>query len=222
MDPVVSRPRLRGWSHLLAVPFAIVAAVLLIVRSVGSGAGTVAATSVFGGFLVAMFAVSAAYHVPAWERLTRRGAQIRGVLRRADHATIQLFVAATFTPIAVVRLGLAWSVTSLVIAWAVAVTGAVLTILPGRSLGRTTGILASALGWAMVAPLTQILPDLPMTGSVLVVAGGLAYSIGAISFVTRWPDPSPRWFGYHEVWHLFVLAGAFLHAVAIHGWVLPG
>ncbi|MGH8929180.1 MAG: PAQR family membrane homeostasis protein TrhA [Egibacteraceae bacterium] len=222
---VVSRPRLRGWLHAAMVPLALASAWTLWRTAPSEGASRLPVL-VFGVCLVGLYATSSLYHVPPW------GARVRRILSRCDRAMIQLFIMATFTPIAFHTLSGSWRMWSLLIAWLVGIVGAVLAALP-LSASRWIPTLKNAspwvpalsyvgVGWLLVVPFTKIIDALPWEGSALIVLGGLLYTIGAFIYAKRWPDPSPRWFGFHEIFHLLVIAGSTAHYVAVWRYVLPG
>lgn len=208
---VAARPRLRGMMHLVMVPVAAIMAIALFAEASGPGRVT---GGIFGILLVGLYSVSGSYHVPAWT------GRVRMMWGRADTAMIVLFIAGTFTPIAFHALDGAWRVWSLVLAWLVAVVGAALAVSPltaPRWL-RTVGYLA--IGWLMVVPFFKIAAALPATGTALIVAGGLLYTIGGVVYATQKPDPAPLWFGFHEVFHLLVVGASVCHYVAILNYVV--
>ncbi len=206
------RPRLRGWVHTVAAPVAAVAA-LLLWQAAGPGIFR-ASVAVFGVGLVGLYAVSGLYH------LCRR-VRLRYWLSRLDVAMIQLFVAASFTPIAVHTLDGAWKAWSLTIAWVIATVGAVLAASPIRaprwlSVAATTTFASLAL-----VPLLRIIQVLPAAGTVLLLAGSALYVAGGVVYARRRPDPWPRWFGFHEVFHVLVVLGGATHVVAVWEYALP-
>jgi hemolysin III len=207
------KPRLRGWLHAAMVPLAVVAGLYLLL-STPSDTGRWS-VGVFAFFLVGLYATSSIYHVPRWN------ARVRYVLSRADGAMIQLFIAGTFTPVAYHALSGAWRFWSLVVAWAVAVVGAVIAASPIEAPRWLAALGYVAFGWLAVLPISQLIVALPWQGTGLIVLGGLLYTVGAIVYAKRWPDPFPTWFGFHEVFHLFVIAGSTAHYLAIWRYVLP-
>lgn len=208
------RPRLRGWVHAMATPLAAVGAWVLW-RSAAPDAVSRASVLVFGVALVGLFATSALYHVPRWKDAARR------VLSRCDVVMIQLFIAATFTPIAVHALSGAWRTWTLATAWTVAAVGAVVAASPIRVPRWAAAAGYVAFGWLGVVPLARIGPRLPWQGLALLAAGGVIYTLGAVVYARRRPDPWPRWFGFHEVFHSLVVVACAAHFAAIWRYALP-
>lgn len=197
------KPRLRGLSHLLAAVAALAGCVQLA-RAPVHGAPFLAA-QVFGVCLVLMFGVSGLYHWPTW----RPAAYQR--LRRCDHAAIYLLIAGSFTPMAVLETRSGWSGPLLGVMWGGALVGATLTLLGVSTSRGLRSSLYVALG-AVAAPVVLRLPDIIGPGRVTwLVAGGVLYVLGAGVYARRWPDPKPTMFGYHEVFHLMVIAAAAVH-----------
>lgn len=208
------RPLLRGWLHAAAAPVAVLGAWLLWQR-VASGHAPSWSVLVFGVTLIGLYTVSSLYHLVPWS------ARARAILCRCDGAMIQLFIAGTFTPVAFHTLDGGWRRWSLIIAWAVALVGAGIAASPleaPRWLG-TLGYIA--VGWLSVVPFIRIMTALPWQGSGLIALGGLLYTLGALVYARRWPDPFPAWFGFHEVFHLLVIAASTAHYLAIWQYVLP-
>lgn len=207
-------PRLRGVSHAVASGAAVAAAVVVV--ALAPTARTTVALAVYGAGLIALFGGSGLYH--RWPGPPR----FKPLLQRIDHSTIYVFIAASYTPIAVVLLhgALAWMI--LVVAWAGAAAGVAFTL--GWIHAPRAVIAGSylALGWIAVLALPQLLHVLTLVPLILLGAGGLLYSAGAIVYATQRPDPWPRTFGFHEVFHVLVIVAAAAQYVAIAGWVLPG
>jgi hemolysin III len=207
-------PRLRGVSHAVASVVAVAAAVVVV--ALAPTARTIVAPCVYGAGLIALFGASALYH--RWPGPPR----FKPLLQQLDHSTIYAFIAASYTPIAVLLLHgtLAWMI--LVVAWAGAAAGVTFTL--GWIKAPRAVVTASylALGWIAVIAVPQLLQLLSPVPLVLLGAGGLLYSAGAIVYATRRPDPWPRTFGFHEVFHALVILAAAAQYVAIVGWVLPG
>jgi hemolysin III len=195
------KPKLRGWLHLGAIPVALLACLALLV--VADDTAARAAVAVYTATSLLLFSVSAIYHRGTWEP------RMAAFLRRLDHANIFLIIAGTYTPFAVILLDPDRGRLLLVLVWTGAVLGVAFRLL-WLGAPRWTYVAAYlALGWTALF----FLADIVRAGGGLVLAllavGGLLYTAGAIVYATRKPDPSPRWFGYHEVFHACTI-GAWL------------
>jgi hemolysin III len=206
-------PLLRGVSHAWAFWFALAAAIVLIVLAPPGDARWAAA--VYGVGLCALFAGSGLYHRWRWSP------RLRPLLRRIDHSTIFLFIAASYTPIALLVLegGLRWVVFAGV--WAGALVGVGLSVAWITAPRVVQALCYLGLGWFALIALPQLASKLPVAPLTLFVAGGVLYTVGAIVYATQRPDPWPRTFGFHEIFHVFVIAAAVVHFVAIAGWIIP-
>jgi hemolysin III len=205
-------PRLRGVSHGIAFLLAVAAAVIVIVLAPG-GRATVA-VAIYGAGLMALFGTSALYH--RWPGPAR----LKPVLQRMDHGTIFVFIAACYTPIALIVLhgALTWVV--LAVAWIGAAAGVTLSI---GAAGPPRALLAGsylALGWVAVIAVPQLLSELGPAPLILLGGGGLLYSAGAVVYALQRPDPWPRTFGFHEVFHALVILAAAAQYIAVVGWML--
>jgi hemolysin III len=203
------RPSLRGVSHQYAFFLSLVAGAALV-ASASSGREYVA-TAVFAGTLATMFGVSALYHTITWRPPIRRW------MRRLDHAAIYLLIAGTYTPFGLIVMSHGWAVVVLSIVW----TGSLAAILlklfwPGTPKKLSAGI-GRTLGWVAVVAFTQFL-KLPAVALALIGIGGAAYSLGAVVYARKKPDPIPHVLGYHEVFHLLTIlaAGCFYVAIAFY------
>ncbi len=211
--PRAPRPRLRGWIHSATAPVAAVVAIELF-RAASPGLPRLS-VAVFGVALIGLFTTSGLYHAPSWPaRVARR-------LARADVAMIQLFIAASFTPVAVHTLSGAWRTWSLVVAWTVAIIGAIVAASPLTGPRWLTVAAYASFGALGAIPLLRIAEVLPLPGVLLVIAGGTVYLIGGVIYARRRPDPWPRWFGFHEVFHALVVIGGTAHVIAIWRYALP-
>ncbi|HSK22046.1 MAG TPA: hemolysin III family protein [Egicoccus sp.] len=210
---VLPRPRLRGWIHGAAVPAAAVTAALMW-RAAAPGTPRLS-IAVFGVGLVALYLVSSIYHVPPWPE------QVRRWLARVDTAMIQLFIAASFTPFAVHTLGGAWRTWSLGVAWTIAIIGAGVAISPLKGPRWLTVAAYSSFGSLAAIPMIRVAGELSPVGLTLIIAGGVLYIVGGIIYARQGPNPAPAWFGFHEVFHVLVVAASGLHVVAIWRYALP-
>ncbi|MGH2870745.1 MAG: PAQR family membrane homeostasis protein TrhA [Solirubrobacteraceae bacterium] len=175
---------------------------------------TAAAATVYGIGLVALFAASGLYH--RWPGPAR----FKPLLQRIDHGTIYVFIAATYTAIALVLHGaVLWII--LVLAWAGAAAGVGLRL---GWLSAPRSVVAGSyllLGWLAVIAIPQLVGVLTPAPLALLGGGGLIYSLGAVVYARRRPDPWPRTFGFHEIFHVLVIAAATVQYIAIIGWVVP-
>ncbi len=194
---------LRGWSHLIAVVPATVAATLLVLSGPRDAAQR-AALAVYGAALILLFAVSALYHRGPWTP------RVRAMWRRADQATIFLMIAATYTGAGVIVLDGGTRIAVLAAVWTAAIAGIVLSVLPIRIPRAVTVLLYLGTGWIAVAALPVFVQRLSTTALALLLSGGALYTIGALTYALRRPRLWPRVFGYHEVFHLLVIAASAL------------
>jgi hemolysin III len=206
MDEAVIRPRWRGRLHQVAF-FASVPAGLSLV-AVAQSVGTRVATAVYALSLSAMYAASAAFHRIDW------GPKAWRWMRRLDHSVIFILIAGTYTPFALLALEPPWSTVVLGVVWGGAVFGAVVRLV-SEQLGILLSSLYLVLGWigALVLPFGA--HRLTGTQIGLLVAGGLCYTVGAVLFWLHRPALRPHVFGYHEVWHVMVVAGSLCHYALI-------
>lgn len=200
------KPRLRGVSHEIGFFVALVAGTWIVATAGSTLARGV--TAIYAVTLALMLGVSASYHRGAW----RTRVEMRW--KRADHAMIFLFVAGTYTPICVLAIGGALGRELLLLVWAGAALGALRAIFWVRAPRVIAAALYLVLGWLAVAFWRDVRIALgPLTH--LLVAGGTLYTVGAIVYALRRPDPLPRWFGYHEVFHVLVVAACVCHYLVI-------
>ena len=208
-----ARPRLRGWIHTAAAPVAAVVAMALW-HDAAPGPPRLS-VAVFGLGLVGLYLTSGVYHVPAWPTRIRRW------LARVDVAMIQLFIAASFTPVAVHALSGVWRTWTLAIAWTVAVVGAVVAASPLQGPRWLTVAAYASFGSLGAIPLLRVVEVLSPLGVGLLAVGGLLYIAGGVVYARQGPNPWPRWFGFHEVFHVLVVLAGALHVIAIWRYALP-
>ncbi|MGI8757060.1 MAG: PAQR family membrane homeostasis protein TrhA [Acidimicrobiales bacterium] len=210
--PALIKPILRGRLHQLAF-LASIFGLVALVRS-ASSPRALAVAWIYGVASGLLYLTSSSYHVFAKSPRARR------IMQRADHSMIFVLIAASFTPIAVLAVPNPWRWPILAVMWAGALGGVVLKIVAIDRYPKIGGALYIVLGWAGVV----IFPTLwhrPAT-LALVALGGVLYTGGAVLFALNRPRLSPRWFGYHEVWHTFVIAAGALLYVANLGLVRAG
>jgi hemolysin III len=207
------KPILRGHSHGVAAVAAAVGTVVLVGRTAGDVPKQLSLL-VYGISMVVLFSVSALYHVGSW------APPRRALLRRLDHTNIFLLIAGTYTPVAVNVLGGGWRVGVLAALWGIALCGSI-AVAPRLRLPRRVLVLTYLLmGWVGLLVLPQVVAAVG-AGVWLVAAGGVLYSVGAIVYTLRRPRLWPRVFGYHEAFHLLVIAAAGLFYAFVVAFVIP-
>ena len=203
------RPRWRGRLHQAAFFASIPAGIVAI--SAATTAPARAAAAVYAVGIAVLYGTSATYH-----RLAR-SPRARALWRRLDHAAIYVAIAATATPVAVGALDGAWRVGALGAVWAGALAGVVLRLVGGARHTRAASALYLVLGWAALAALPQLARELGRPAVALLLLGGVLYTAGAAVLATHRPDPVPAVFGYHEVWHAFVVVASACHYAVVLG-----
>ena len=207
----LGKPRLRGWIHVYCAYVALVAGLALVAVSWAAASPRAGqATLAYTLAIVAMFAVSATYHRVSWGSTAARN-----WMRRLDHSMIFVFIAGTYTPFAVLKMPPSTGHQVLAIVWGGALAGVALTLFwpnAPRWLGVALYLL---LGWVAVSYAGTLLHSTGVAASVLLAVGGALYSVGAVFYAQRWPDPWPATFGYHEIFHACTAVAAICHFVAV-------
>jgi hemolysin III len=205
---------LRGYLHAGAAVVAALGGTYLVVLSNGDWPRQLSML-VYGAGLTVLFAMSAVYHIRTW------APDRRAILRRIDHANIFVLIAATYTPLAFNLLSGWWRVGILGAVWSAAFVGVGATF-AGMQLRRWVRAgQYLGMGWIALAALGQIAAALPWPAIGLLITGGVLYSVGALLYARKRPDPWPRVFGYHEVFHLLTIAAAVAFYVVVLVYVLP-
>lgn len=201
------KPLLRGWLHAVMAPLALVYGIVLVVLTPAGAAR--ASVAVFAAATVLLFGTSAIYHRGTWSP------RVGAVLRRLDHSNIFLVIAGTYTPLAVMLLPASTSRVLLTVIWSGALAGILMRVL---WLGAPRWLYVPiyvALGWVAV----WFLPAFASAGGAvvvtLVIAGGIGYTLGAVVYGLKRPNPSLRWFGFHEIFHVGTVIGYTCHAIAV-------
>jgi hemolysin III len=214
-DPAATRPRpvLRGWLHLVSLAVVLVAGPLLILA--GETLEQRLCLTIYVLSLVSLFGVSAAFHRIRWGAVGRRR------MRRADHSSIFIAIAGTYTAVAGLVL-VGWTrALVLALVWGGAIVGIVIRQAWLDAPKWIVALPYVVVGWSAVAVVPQLLHGLGVEGFLLLLAGGVAYTAGAVVYALKRPDPVPHVFGYHEVFHLCTVVGAVLHFVVVAGFALP-
>ena len=214
ISPASLKPRLRGVFHQWAF-FVSVAAGIALVVAAPAGRATLA-TAIYAASVVALFGVSALYH-----RITWASAAVRRWMRRLDHSMIFFLIAGTYTPFALLVLEGTLATAILVAVWGGAVSGIALNLVWSDAPKWVTALIYIVLGWVAIAVFPELTSQLGWTATALVGAGGVLYTFGAIVYALNRPDPVPSVFGYHEVFHVLVIAAAALQYAVVAFYVLP-
>jgi hemolysin III len=204
----VSAPRLRGVFHQYAFIAAVVAGTGLVVLA--DGYLERFAVWVYAVALAAMFGASALYHRYPW-----RSPSARLRARRVDHAMIFVFIAGTYTAFALVAFGGTTRIIGLVTVWAGATLGIVLNLAWIDAPRWLSAVAYLGVGWVGLILIPQLFPALGVAAAVLVIVGGALYSVGALAYATTWPNPFPSTLGFHEIFHLLVVAAAAAQFIAL-------
>ena len=201
------KPRLRGWLHTVMAPLMTLAGLALVVLTPTVGGRLAAAVYLICSIL--LFGVSATYHRGTWTDT------VKAVFRRVDHANIFLFIAGTYTPLAYQLLTGTSRVTLLSLIWGAAALGVAFRVFWLSAPRLLYTALYVAMGWAAVGWMVPLWRAGGPAVVLLVVAGGLIYTAGAVVYARKRPNPSPQWFGFHEIFHACTVAAALCHFVAI-------
>jgi len=201
-DPVSSLTHLAG--AVLAIPCTIL---LIIAAARYASALHIVAFAVFGASLFLLYAASAIYHMPRFSEKAIR------VLRRIDHMMIFVLIAGTYTPVCLLQLQGVWGWTLFGLVWGLAAAGIVLKAVWMQAPCWLSTAIYVFMGWLALIAFYPLAQAVSATALTLLVGGGLAYTVGAVIFATKWPPLRWRYFGSHEVFHIFVLLGSSLHVV---------
>lgn len=208
------REPVNGLTHFFAALAALIGLILLLILGWGSLSKTVA-LGVYGLSLVLLFAASAAYHMV---QARPRSLQI---LRKLDHSAIYLLIAGTYTPFCVLMFEGFWKWGMLVIIWSLALVGIVVKIFIINSPRWLNAGIYILMGWLCVAAMGEMLRVLPPWALTWLMIGGITYTLGAVVYITKTMNFWPGKFGFHEVWHIFVILAALAHFIAIAFFIAP-
>jgi hemolysin III len=205
--PEPPKPRFRGRLHQFAFFLVVPAGIALVAAAPTTRARI--ATLIYALCLAGLYGTSAAYHRLPWSPGARRW------MKRLDHSMIFLLIAGTYTPFALLVLEPPWSWIILGLVWIGALAGIVLKMVKIDGFAAVGGALYIALGWLAVVTMPQILRGLEGWMAALLLIGGLLYTTGAIVLARKRPDPAPATFGYHEIFHSFVVGGSACHYAVV-------
>jgi hemolysin III len=209
---VALKPRLRGVFHEYSFFISVVSGVVLVLASSADAARV--ASAVYSASLAGLFGVSALYHRVAWQPRARRW------MRRLDHSMIYLLIAGTYTPMTLLVMSPQTGALALRLVWSAALAGIVLNLAWITAPRWVSVTIYGLLAWAGAGIVPELSARVAAPTVLLLVSGGVVYSLGALAYVTRRPNPAPATFGYHEVFHALTIAAAGLHFAAVTSVVL--
>jgi hemolysin III len=210
------REPVNGLTHLVGGLLASVGLIVLLAMAAGEGrADQLVAFGIFGFSLITLYSVSALYHLLPLSPL--------GVarLRRVDHMSIFVLIAGTYTPFCLLALDGGWRVGLLSLIWGLALCGIMLKLLWMDAPRWLSVMLYLGMGWVALVAAPALFRAIPAGGMAWVLAGGLVYSAGALVYGLRRPNPIPGIVGFHELWHIFVVAGSACHFWAVLRFIAP-
>jgi len=207
--PELSKPRLRGVLHQWGLVAAVPAGIVLV--AVADGTRARVATAVYAVAMASMLGASALYHRVSWKTPRRRA-----LARRLDHAMIFVFIAGTYTPFALLSFEGWLPVVVLTCVWSGAALGLIVNVAWIDAPKWVTAPAYLLVGWVGVIAAPQLFGEVGVAGAVLLIVGGALYTLGALTYATHWPNPFPRTFGYHEVFHLLVVVALTVQLVAVY------
>lgn len=201
------KPKLRGWLHAAMAPLAFFSFLVLLVLAKSMVVRAGAAVFMFSATM--LFGVSAVYHTGRW------GARAKTIWKRLDHANIFILIAGSYTPFSLLLLTPQHAIIMLSLVWGGALLGVLFRIFWVGAPRWLYVPLYLLLGWAALIYAPEFFAKAPTDVMVLMVVGGGLYTVGALVYGFKWPDPSPRWFGFHEVFHAFTIAAFVVHYIGV-------
>ena len=208
-DPISS------FTHLFGAALAVPCAALLIITAAKAGSTVhVAAFAIFGAALFLLYMSSGIYHLLPLGKHTN-------IFRRIDHMMIFVLIAGTYTPICLIPLKGAWGITMLALIWVCALCGVIIKVFWFDAPRKLSTCLYVFMGWLIVIAFYPLSRALPPQAILLLAGGGLLYSTGAIIYATKRPRLKIPFFGFHEIFHLFVLAGSAFHVAMMFKYIAP-
>jgi hemolysin III len=208
------KPRLRGVTHEWAFFISLFLGAALVIGADTSRATLAAGIYAFS--LSALFGASALYHRVNWRR-----PEVRRWMRRLDHSMIFLLIAGTVTPFALLVMDGAWANAILIAVWAAAAIGIVVELIWIEAPKWVGVIVYISVGWIGALAFPQLVANAGIAAGVLIATGGALYTTGAVIYAAQRPNPNPAVFGYHEIFHLLVIAAALAHFAAVAFYALP-
>jgi hemolysin III len=208
------RDPVSGLTHLFAAILSLAGLIFLLVLAWGDK-GRVASLAIYGASLVLLFSASATYH------MVKGREELIEALRKFDHAAIYLLIAGSYTPLCWNIFTGFWKWGLLGIIWGMAIIGIIVKMFIIRAPRWVSAGIYLLMGWLAILGLKEILSTLPAGAIAWLAAGGIIYTLGAVVYITKKLDFIPGKFGFHEVWHIFVMLGALAHYILIAAYVAP-
>jgi hemolysin III len=195
-----------GFSHLAGAVLSILGLCLLVrYAAVNGTVWHIVSFSIFGASLILLYTASSLYHLLVVSEKSTR------VLRKIDHMMIYVLIAGTYTPVCLIPLRGGWGWSLLISIWGIAMAGIILKLLWFNAPRWLSTLFYVVMGWLIVIAFVPLVRTMPAAAMLWLVAGGLMYTIGAIIYGTKWPKLKSKVFGFHEVFHIFILYGSFCH-----------
>ena len=207
MNQVASKPKFRGTSHFYTFLASLIAGVILITFS--EGLLNTSVNTIFSLSVTMLFGVSATYHLLYWTP------QAEKRMRALDHSSIYLLIAGTYTSLVVTAVEWRLAVNVLIFVWSASIFGCMVEFFVPRIPPRLSAVIYVALGWTAIFVIQDFISNIGILSTFLIFLGGMFYTIGAAIYALKRPNPWPDTFGYHEVFHIFVIAGATFHYYVI-------
>ncbi len=201
------KPKLRGWLHAITLPLAFFAFIVMLVIS--DDILVRVGVAVFMVSSMLLFGVSAVYHRGTWND------RVKGFWKRFDHANIFLLIAGSYTPFSLLLLTKEHATIMLSLVWGGALLGVAFKIFWIGAPRWLYVPLYLLLGWAAVLYFPEFVDNASTAVLVLLITGGVLYSLGAVVYGFKWPDPSPKYFGFHEIFHAFTIAAFIVHYIGV-------
>jgi hemolysin III len=208
------REPVNGLTHFFAAIIAAIGLIVLLVLG-WQNLSKVISFSVYGTSLILLFTASATYH------LVKAKSNVLGILRKFDHAAIFLLIAGTYTPFCAVMFSGFWKWGLLAIIWSLAVIGIIVKMFLMNAPRWLSAGVYIMMGWLCITAVGEMLRVLPAGALAWLIAGGVTYTLGAVVYITKTMNFLPGKFGFHEVWHIFVILGALAHFIAIAVYIAP-
>jgi hemolysin III len=202
------REPVNGLTHFFGAIVSLAGLIYLVVKGWGNSVHVVAYL-IYGLSLTGLFSASAAYH------LVNSNNRVSLILRKLDHTAIYLLIAGSYTPLCLIFFSGFWQYGLLAIIWALAVVGIVVKLFTIRAPRWITAGIYLVMGWLCILAVREMTATMPSAALIWLIVGGLFYTIGAVIYITKKMDFFPGHFGFHEVWHVFVILGAFSHFIVV-------